>query len=131
MWSGDAQYWGRTAPVIFPTIGRLKDDKYTYNEQEYSLTQHGFARDSQFALIEENDHSLRYRLSSSEASLKKYPFEFQFDIIYSLIDAKLKVTYEVSNSDEKELLFSIGGHPGFNCQWQKNDQILRERYKPK
>lgn len=28
LWSGDAKYWGRHAPVLFPTVGKLKNDEY-------------------------------------------------------------------------------------------------------
>ncbi|MFW6281161.1 MAG: aldose 1-epimerase family protein, partial [Halanaerobium sp.] len=31
LWHGDSKYWGRRAPVLFPIVGRLKDDKYIYN----------------------------------------------------------------------------------------------------
>lgn len=29
LWSGDAKYWGRHAPVLFPTVGKLKNDEYS------------------------------------------------------------------------------------------------------
>ena len=28
MWCGDAKYWGRTSPVLFPFVGGLKDKEY-------------------------------------------------------------------------------------------------------
>lgn len=44
LWQADPQFWGRHAPVLFPVVGRLKDDTFTYQGQSYSLGQHGFAR---------------------------------------------------------------------------------------
>ena len=36
----------------FPIVGRLKEDTYMYQNQAYHLTQHGFARDQVFDVIE-------------------------------------------------------------------------------
>lgn len=30
MWSGDPAVWNRTAPIMFPICGGLRDDKFTY-----------------------------------------------------------------------------------------------------
>ena len=53
MWSGDPAYWGRVSPVLFPIVGRLKDDQYKIDDQTYQLSQHGFLRDVDFELFEE------------------------------------------------------------------------------
>ena len=123
MWSADAKYWGKTSPVLFPVVGCLKDDKIVVDGQDYSLSRHGFARDNEFELIEESESCLRYRLSSSEQTLKVFPYEFQFDIIYTLEAKSLMISYEVSNPSSKELIYSLGGHPAFNCQWQDGDGV--------
>ena len=34
IWQGDPEYWGRHAPVLFPFVGRLKDDQYTYQGED-------------------------------------------------------------------------------------------------
>lgn len=54
MWCGDAKYWGRTSPVLFPFVGSLKNKSYTHNGTEYTMGQHGFARDCDFVLKEKN-----------------------------------------------------------------------------
>ena len=51
LWQGDSASWGRQAPNLFPIVGRLKDNVYRYKEQEYTLTQHGFARDMVFTVL--------------------------------------------------------------------------------
>ena len=45
IWQANPQYWNRNAPILFPIVGRLKDDEYFYKEKKYNMTQHGFARD--------------------------------------------------------------------------------------
>ena len=43
IWQADPKIWGRHAPVLFPVVGRLKDDQYTYDGKTYHMGQHGFA----------------------------------------------------------------------------------------
>ena len=43
MWCGDAKFWGRTSPVLFPFVGGLKNKEYRFEGKTYSMTQHGFA----------------------------------------------------------------------------------------
>ena len=123
MWSADPKYWGKTAPVLFPVIGCVKEDKITVDGTDYPMSKHGFARDKEFELVEQSEISLRYRLSSDEETLKMYPYEFVFDIVYTVEANSLRVDYEVSNPSSKELIYSVGGHPAFNCQWQDGDGV--------
>ena len=48
LWQADPKVWGRHAPVLFPFVGRSKNDQYTYQGKTYPMGQHGFARDRQF-----------------------------------------------------------------------------------
>ena len=50
LWQG-APVWPRHAPVLFPIVGRLKDDTLRHEGKSYRLTQHGFARDRRFAWL--------------------------------------------------------------------------------
>ena len=34
IWQGDPEFWGRHSPVLFPIVGRLKENQYTYNGQQ-------------------------------------------------------------------------------------------------
>ena len=52
IWQGDAKYWARHSPILFPIVGRLKKDNYFYKNQKYNMSQHGFARDKEFEIIE-------------------------------------------------------------------------------
>ncbi|GAA4305283.1 aldose 1-epimerase family protein [Nibribacter koreensis] len=120
LWQADGQFWNRHAPVLFPIVGRLPLDQYLHQGQTYSLPQHGFARDQEFALVSQNADQLVYELRFSEASLQVYPFHFRLRIIYTLQDQTLEVKYQVQNMGEGEMLFSIGAHPAFNCPLTPN-----------
>ncbi len=113
MWSGDSAFWGKHSPVLFPIIGALKNNTYYYNDKAYRLGRHGFARDMEFAVVEQTISSLGFSLLSNADTLQKFPFEFCFDIVYLLQQDRLTVTYKVKNTGSGDMYFSVGGHPAF------------------
>ncbi|SHN14852.1 Galactose mutarotase [Cyclobacterium lianum] len=116
LWQADPAVWGRHAPVLFPIVGRLKNDSYQHAGQTYSLNQHGFARDCSFQLLEHSEQHLSLVLNADRESLKRFPFDFELIVRYTLSDSRLQVDYRVNNpSAGQELFFSIGAHPGFRC----------------
>lgn len=122
LWHGDSKYWGRRAPVLFPIVGRLKDDRYFYDEKEYKMTQHGFARDMEFELSESSDKHLLYSLNYNQETLKIYPFKFKLEIKYELENNKLNISYRIFNEDKKEMYYSIGAHPAFYWPFKKGEK---------
>ncbi|GAA0740169.1 aldose 1-epimerase family protein [Clostridium oceanicum] len=124
LWQGDPKYWGKHAPILFPFVGASKNGKYTYKGEEYRMSKHGFARDSEFELVEKSDGKLKYLLKSNEDTMKKYPFIFELYVIYEIKGKILDITYKVNNKDSKEMYFSIGGHPAFNCDIREGDKYL-------
>lgn len=123
LWQADEEYWARHAPVLFPIIGRLKDDKYEYQGKEYHMTQHGFARDSEFHLEEANANAAVFSLTYDEETLKVYPFEFKLLIKYLLHGSNLTVTYEVINLSTSEVMYyNVGGHPAFNVSHSQDQE---------
>lgn len=123
LWTADSKYWGRHAPILFPIIGRVKDNKYRIGQEEFELGQHGFARDCEFELIENRGNTILYKLVSNENSLKKYPYKFELYIEYKLEANRLNISYKVKNIDEQKIYFSIGAHPGFNCPLLEDEQF--------
>ncbi|WP_374445205.1 aldose 1-epimerase family protein [Epilithonimonas sp.] len=113
MWSGNPDFWGGQSPVLFPTVGALKNDKYIFEGQTYELPRHGFARKRIFTVKESSENDVVFELKSDEETLKIYPFEFNLEIKYTLTENKLTVSYRVKNTAEKEMYFSLGAHPGF------------------
>jgi len=126
LWHGDLEYWGRSAPVLFPIVGRLKNNNYLYNDQKYKMTQHGFARDKEFELIDQSENHLTYSLNEDKESLEKYPFKFRLEIKYTIKENSLAVSYKVKNRDQKKMYFSIGAHPAF--YWPLNENENKEDY---
>jgi len=113
MWSGDPKFWGKKSPVLFPVVGVLKNNNYQYKGKSYQLGRHGFARNMEFEVTEQNKDSITFRLNSNEETFTNYPFQFSFFVKYSLDNNRLNVTYIVRNTGKEEMLFSVGGHPAF------------------
>lgn len=113
MWSGDPAFWGKTSPVLFPIVGALKENIYIYKDRRYTLSRHGFARDMVFTVGDKHDDKISFLLTNTENTLSDFPFPFELRIMYTLHDAALHVTYEVTNIGEDVLYFSLGAHPAF------------------
>ena len=113
LWQADPAFWARHSPVLFPIVGSVWEGKFRVDGKEYSMGQHGFARDMDFTLVSQNDTEVRYRLVSTEETLAKYPWPFVLEIAYRLHDNKVDVIWEVTNPGETEMPFQIGAHPAF------------------
>ena len=113
IWEGNPEFWGKHSPILFPIIGCLKDDKYTYKGNSYTLLRHGFANKMEFNFIEKSSDNVIFSVKNNIETLENYPFEFELQISYTLVNSSLKVGYKVINSNDFEMPFSIGGHPAF------------------
>lgn len=120
MWCGDARYWDRTSPILFPFVGSAKDKKYRTKGKTYTMTQHGFARDMEFEVLSQTEDEIWFGLHSSEETLEKYPYEFFLKLGYRIAGSCVTVLWQVENPSKEALSFSIGGHPGFNCPIEKD-----------
>lgn len=123
LWNGNPKYWNERAPILFPIVGKLKCNKYTFDGKTYSMIQHGFARAMTFKIAEKGDAYVSYILSSDELTLSMYPFHFLLQINYVLTGPTLSVLYQVTNQDHKIMYFSIGAHPGFAFPFHETNEF--------
>jgi galactose mutarotase-like enzyme len=126
LWQADADVWGRHAPHLFPIVGRLNDDEVRHAGKSYPMSQHGFARDMDFQLESSSDTACTLLLSDSEESRKHFPFGFEFRVHYELEGATLRIGYDVKNTGDQPLPFSVGAHPAFN--WPLTPSADRDRH---
>lgn len=115
MWNGNPDYWKRTSPVLFPIVGGLQNGEYLLDGQHYQMGQHGFARDMEFQLKSQTNREIWFSLKSNRETLQKYPYEFLLELGYELQESTVIVKWKVTNPADKEMYFSIGGHPAFRC----------------
>ena len=103
-------------PILFPICGNLPNDQYHYDNQSYSLKQHGFARDLPWSIVgqdTENGASLSLSLRSSEQTKQVYPFDFELRFTYLLRGNSLRIQQQFQNHSAVAMPFSIGLHPYF------------------
>ena len=112
LWQGNPKFWGRRAPHLFPIIGGLKDGRFVYDSRSYEMGNHGFARDSEFAVEALSKTKAVFTLCERK---ENYPFDYLLSITYALKRNRLKITYTVKNTGKRKLYFSVGGHPAFAC----------------
>lgn len=126
IWQANPEVWARHAPILFPIVGRLKDLQYSYDGNSYPLNQHGFARDSEFKLLQKSEHSITFLLSDSKQTLEGYPFRFQLMVQYTLEGNSLHQSFIVINRDQNMMPASFGAHPAFNVYGVSNYILVFE-----
>lgn len=124
MWTGDEAYWGRVSPVLFPIVGRLKEDHYELEGKTYKMSQHGFLRDVEFNVAEQTSTSVSFVFQSHGSFAHVYPYEFTAIIHYRLMEDSLIVKWQILNENKEEMYFSIGAHPAFKVPLEENETIV-------
>ena len=135
IWSGDATYWKRHAPQLFPCIGRLTNNQYRMDGALHEMGQHGFLRDYELTKVESEEQagaetvrdaagqagakaetvtSLHLQLQSDTSTRQLYDRDWTVDIFYRLCGKTLSVRFQVRNCDTRTMRFGYGIHPGFN-----------------
>lgn len=117
--------WKRHAPILFPIVGKLKDDFYYYQNQKYFLPQHGFARDKEWLCTFQNETFIEFELTDDADTFKYYPFHFSIIAQYSLNNNSLNIHFQILNPYHYPMPFSLGYHPAFYLPHQLNNYYLK------
>jgi galactose mutarotase-like enzyme len=118
--------WPRHSPLLFPIVGRLKNDELHHRGKTYPITQHGVARDHRFEWLERGPASCKLVLVDNAATRARYPFAFRLEVTYAVKDADLDIALAVTNTGNEVLPASIGAHPAFN--WPLLPGLAKEAY---
>ena len=121
MWQGDPKYWQGRNPTLFPMVGKTWQGYLLIKGQKYQMNNHGFARHSQFHCIQHDDHHLIMELNDSEETWTQYPYHFNLQIDYQLVNKKLCINYAIKNNSLELMPFHFGLHPAFNWPIDEND----------
>ena len=103
-------------PILFPICGNLPNNTYTYKGEQYTLKQHGFARDLPWEITNQvtNDLvALTLVLNSNDQTRAVYPFDFQLAFTYQLKGNTLELQQRYTNHSTEPMPFSTGLHPYF------------------
>lgn len=124
MWCADPAVWGKTAPVMFPMIGTLKDGKTLIEGKEFSLPKHGFVRDVELTVKSSSPTSVVLSLEQNDYTKQFFPYDFKFSLQYTLKADGITETHRVKNNSNVEMPFCIGGHPAFALNSNLSDYRL-------
>lgn len=105
-------------------MDRLKGGCYHLNGREYHLSKHGFARRSEFALESQSGTEMTFLLTDSAQTLEVYPFPFELRAHYALTASGFVMELRVRNTGVETMRFSLGAHPGFQCEM--GDRIVMD-----
>ena len=121
MWKRDACQWANSAPILFPIVGAIKNDTCRIDGKEYHMTQHGFARHNEFEIKNQSQTEVTFTLVSNDEIIKQYPFLFELNATYKLVENTLTCFINVKNKDHQTIYFQVGGHPAFACPFMENE----------
>ena len=113
IWQGDDTFWADSAPVLFPVVGWTRDG-ILVDGTRYPLGLHGFARSEDFVVADQAADRVRLRLAANEQSRALYPFEFTFEIEYTISHNEIWIVLDVVNEGASPLPYACGLHPGFS-----------------
>ena len=123
VWSGDPAYWTGHAPVLFPIVGALRNERTSFGGLPYAMKQHGFARRSEFTAVAVTEDSISLKLFDTPETRKQYPFSFGLIVKHQLTENGFQTTYTVQNTGSTVLPFAIGGHAGFTCPLRPGEKF--------
>lgn len=138
LWEKQTDHWNRVSPHLFPIVGKLKNDQYELSGKLFHMSQHGFARDREFRLIEQTEREVLLELCSDAETRSLYPYHFSFRVRFTCLDNGVRISYETTNNDSETLLYSVGGHPAFHLEeslenyyleFDKETSLLRRELK--
>ena len=123
IWQADKNVWKKHAPILFPIVGKLKNNEYFVDGKTYKMKRHGFAQFEQFTVINSSKNEVTLMFESNNKTLQIYPYKFRLFVDYRLKGTKLTIKYTVKNIDNKTIYFSIGAHPGFRVPFFNNQKF--------
>ena len=109
MQTGNIKRWG--LPLMIPNFSRLNNG--TFQEKGTKLPIHGFGRILPWTVIEKDSTHLVMQLTSSEATLASYPYEFIFNVYISVEEGILTYTLTMENHSNENMPIAPGFHPYF------------------
>lgn len=129
LWQGDARWWPRRAPILFPIVGSIRPGAASA-AGPLAMGRHGIARDRDFTCVHADGSSVVLELASDGLTREAFPFDFRLRMTYAVEGAStLCQAFEVTNTGRVELPFTLGGHPAFNvplCEGERfEDYELR------
>lgn len=100
-------------PILFPSPGKLVDDRWARDGKRGVMGQHGFARNEPWTVLEANATSATLELRANERTRAVFDHDFVLRFRYSVRDAVLRIDQHFETSSPTPVPFGIGFHPYF------------------
>lgn len=100
-------------PVLFPSPGKLDNDRWSRDGKSGELKQHGFARNLAWQVKTHTATSATLTLASSATTLHGFPWEFKASLTYSVAANALRIDFHVTNASDSPMPMAFGLHPYF------------------
>lgn len=110
---GDAHWWPRSSPLLFPVVGKSRNDQVRIGQQTYPMPMHGFAGRQVFELASATTDSALFRLTDNEATRGHYPYSFLLEVTYRLSARSIALEARIANTGDDEIPVAFGTHPAF------------------
>lgn len=127
MWQGSDEFWKGKNPSLFPLVGNTYSKEYVWNGKTYAMKNHGLIRYLNLQCVSQSEDTIVMESRANEETLAQYPFDYTFQIAYTLRNNALDIVYTITNNGDDVMPFSFGLHPGFNVPLLENEKF--EDYK--
>lgn len=123
IWQRDPAFWSSCSPLLFPAIGNSRNGKTIIEDEWYDMPKHGFCKTTDFQVKNQSDTCATFWIQDTEVTKTMYPYAFLLSLTYTLTEDGIFMDYQVENTDEKKIYYSIGSHPGFNCPLEEGEKF--------
>lgn len=123
IWQGDPAFWSGQNPVLFPIVGSLKDGKVDIGGRTFEMGRHGFARGSEFTLVDQGSDFAVLELRESPETLARFPFPFILQVRHRLLENGFSTTFIVENPGTEPLPFCVGAHTAIRCPLSQGERF--------
>ncbi len=114
LWQGHPTLNPWRPQVMFPIVGKLRDDQYWLGRKFYRMQKGGYLKDFKFEVKNQRKDRITFVHSSNADTELIFPFRYSIEITYLVYGPKLTVSFSIKNLDKKEMFFSLGFAPTFN-----------------
>lgn len=94
--------------LLFPVCGKVYSESITLGETSCKIPGFGFAKDTEFMLLESYEDYAEFILSSDDAIVENYPFSFNILVSYKLLGNAFEINVKVGNFSEYKMPYSLG-----------------------
>lgn len=123
IWQGDPAFWSGQNPILFPIVGSLKDGRVDIGGKSFEMGRHGFARGSEFTVVEQGADFAVLELRENSDTLARYPFPFLLRVRHQLLENGFSTFFTIENPGEAPLPFCIGAHTAINCPLAEGERF--------